>query len=277
MSETASQTGAPAPLTVMTWNINSIRARVELFGKVVRKVKPDVILLQETRCHDGQFPMTTMRRRGYKYSALNGRGGHHGVAILSKVPILDVKADVIGGIDQPRHVSAVVDHGGPIRLHSLYIPAGGDEPDPAINPKFAHKLAFLEDMLTWGREAVAEPALLTGDFNVAPYPDDVWSHRQLLKVISHTPVETEALERVRSEQDWTDVIRRDRPEPEKIYTWWSYRNPTWPGNNRGRRLDHVWASPHVAGRVSASILTAARGWEKASDHVPVIATIAPAG
>ncbi len=272
----ALNTDEAPPLTVVTWNVNSIRARMDLFAKMVRKVKPDVVLLQETRCADGQFPMKPMRRRGFKYTAMNGRGGHHGVAILSKVPILDATADTIGGLDHPRHVSAVVDFGGPIRLHSLYIPSGGDEPDPAINPKFAHKLAFLEEMLTWGRTAVAEPALLTGDFNVAPYPDDVWSHRQLLKVVSHTPVETEALERIRAEQGWVDVVRRDRPEPEKVYTWWSYRNPIWPGNNRGRRLDHIWASPQVAGRVTTSVLTEARGWEKASDHVPVVAKIAPA-
>ena len=104
----------------------------------------------------------------------------------------------------------------------------------------------------------------------------MWSHKQLLKVVSHTPVETEALERVRAEQGWVDVVRRDRPEPEKIYTWWSYRNPVWPGNNRGRRLDHVWASPQIADRVTTTVLTEARGWEKASDHVPLVATIAPA-
>ncbi len=265
----------PLPLTVVTWNVNSIRARMDLFAKMVRMVKPDVVLLQETRCNDDSFPMKPMKRRGFKYNALNGSGGHHGVAILSKVPILDVKVDVIGGIDHPRHISAVVDHGGPIRLHSLYIPAGGDEPDVAINPKFAHKLAFLEEMLTWGQAQVAEPSLLTGDFNIAPYQDDVWSHKQLLKVISHTPVETEALERVRAEQGWVDIVRRDKPIPEKVFTWWSYRNPVWPGNNRGRRLDHVWASPHVASRVSTSILTEARGWEKASDHVPIVARIAP--
>lgn len=268
--------GGPGALTVVTWNINSIRARIELFAKMVRKVKPDVVLLQETRCADGQFPMKPMRRRGYRHVALNGRGGHHGVAILSKVPILDARADVIGGIDHPRHVSAVVDAGGPVRLHSLYVPSGGDEPDPAINEKFRHKLAFLDDMLGWGARAAGEPALLTGDFNVAPCEHDVWSHRQLLGVVSHTPVETVALERVRAEQGWVDVVRRDRPEPETLFTWWSYRNATWPGSNRGRRLDHVWASPAIADRVTATILTEARGWERASDHVPLVATIAPA-
>ncbi|MEM6762917.1 MAG: exodeoxyribonuclease III [Pseudomonadota bacterium] len=265
--------GHSSVLTVVTWNINSIRARIELFGKMVRKVKPDVIMLQETRCDNGAFPMTPMRRRGYKYAALNGRGGHHGVALLSKLPIQDERVDVIGGIDHPRHVSAVVDWDGPVRLHSLYVPSGGDEPDPDINQKFREKLAFIEGLAGWGKEQAAEPSLLTGDFNVAPYESDVWSHRQLLDVVSHTPVETEGLEAARLAGDWVDVVRRDRPEPEPIFTWWSYRNKVWPGSNRGRRLDHVWASPAIAPRVSVDILTEARGWQKASDHVPLIARI----
>jgi len=267
--------GEAAPLTLVTWNINSVRARIEVLARVIRAVKPDVILLQETRCADGAFPMTTMRRRGYRHAALNGRGGHHGVAILSKVPLHDVRADTLGGVDQARHVSATVEFGGPVRLHSLYVPSGGDEPDPAVNDKFRDKLAFIEAMAPWGAGKAREPALLTGDFNVAPYPSDVWSHRQLLDVVSHTPVETEGLEAARRAGEWVDVVRRDRPEPEPVYTWWSYRNRTWPGSNRGRRLDHVWASPRLADRVSVEILTKARGWEKASDHVPLVTRIAP--
>jgi exodeoxyribonuclease-3 len=269
----AMEPAAPDTLTVVTWNINSVRARIDLLAKVIRLVKPDVILLQETRCENGSFPLKPIRRRGYRHVALNGRGGHHGVAVLSKLPIEGIRAEMIGGIDQPRHVSAVVDWGGPVRLHSLYIPSGGDIPDAAVNGKFAAKLAFLDGLLPWGAGAAEEPALLTGDFNVAPYEHDVWSHRQLLDVISHTPGETERLEAARRAGAWVDIVRRDRPEPEKVYTWWSYRNATWPGNNRGRRLDHVWASPALAARVTTEIMTDARGWEKASDHVPLVARI----
>ena len=207
------------PLTVVTWNVNSIRARIDLFAKMVRTVKPDVILLQETRCENGSFPKTPMNRRGYKHHALNGRGGHHGVAILSKVPLLDMRVDVVAGIDHPRHVSAVVDHGGPIRLHSVYVPSGGDEPDRTINQKFDEKLRFLDAMSEWGAACADEPALMTGDFNVAPLPSDVWSHRQLLDVVSHTPQETERLNAAQAAGPWIDVIRRDRPEPEQIASW----------------------------------------------------------
>lgn len=267
-------------LRVLTWNINSVRARIELLGTLMRRFKPHVVLLQETRVADGSFPLTTMRRRGYRHAALNGRSGHHGVALLSKLPIEGIEADVIGGVDQPRHVSALVDFHGPLRLHSLYVPSGGDEPDPAINDKFADKLAFVEGLGTWGARAAQGPALLTGDFNIAPYENDVWSHRQLLDVVSHTPAETEGLERARLAGDWVDIVRRDRPEPERVYTWWSYRNKTWPGSNRGRRLDHVWASPALSQRVArVEIVTEARGWPKASDHVPLVTTISasPAG
>lgn len=267
----------PSPagsLTVVTWNINSIRARIELFAKMVRKVKPDVVLLQETRCDNGSFPSKAMTRRGFRHIALNGRGGHHGVAIVSRVPLSGVALDTVGGIDQPRHVSAVVDFGGPIRLHSLYIPAGGDEPDPEINPRFRDKLAFLDGFAPWGAHHAGEAALMTGDFNVAPGEDDVWSHRQLLKVVSHTPAETTRLDAAQAAGGWVDIVRRDRPAPQKVFTWWSYRNKTWPGANKGRRLDHVWASPPLAHRVTTELLTEARGWEKASDHIPLVARIA---
>lgn len=266
----------PDELVVLTWNINSIRARIDLFGKVVRRVKPHIVLLQETRVADGSFPMTTMRRRGYRHAALHGRNGHHGVCILSKLPLEGVERHIIGGVDEPRHVSAVVDYHGPIRLHSLYVPSGGDEPDAETNPRFRAKLDFVAGMADWCRIEADQPALLTGDFNIAPYESDVWSHRQLLDVISHTPVETEGLERARTSGHWVDIVRRDTPEPTPVFTWWSYRNKTWPGSNRGRRLDHVWASPPLAGRVaSVEIITEARGWEKASDHVPLVTRIRP--
>ena len=272
MSDAAPE--APSVLTVVTWNINSIRARLDGFARMVRMIQPDVVLLQETRCENGSFPMAPMRRRGYRHAALNGRGGHHGVAILSRLPLSGITVDTVGGIEQPRHISARVEFAGrPVRLHSLYIPAGGDEPDPAINPRFRDKLAFLDGLGPWGAACAGEASLLTGDFNVAPYEHDVWSHRQLLRIVSHTPGETERLEAARQAGAWVDVVRRDRPEPEKIYTWWSYRNKTWPGNDRGRRLDHVWASPDIAHRVTCDILTEARGWPKASDHVPLIARI----
>jgi exodeoxyribonuclease-3 len=112
--------------------------------------------------------------------------------------------------------------------------------------------------------------VLLGDFNVAPLETDVWSHKQLLKVVSHTPVEVEALTRVQDEGAWVDLVRRFIAPEEKLYTWWSYRARDWQASDRGRRLDHIWGSEGMAARArGAAVLKTARGWESPSDHVPV--------
>jgi exodeoxyribonuclease-3 len=162
-------------------------------------------------------------------------------------------------------------------VHNFYVPAGGDIPDPQINQKFAHKLAFLQEMRSWGAETRAgrSPSVLVGDLNVAPLPSDVWSHRQLLNVVSHTPAETEAMEALRVDAGFCDAMRRLRPEPEKVYTWWSYRSPDWAAADKGRRLDHVWVSDDLSSSVHAvKIARETRGWARPSDHVPVTVELA---
>jgi exodeoxyribonuclease-3 len=184
------------------------------------------------------------------------------------------------GRDDARHiaVSLAPEAGAAagIAIHNFYVPAGGDIPDPAVNPKFAHKLDFLAALRAWGAQTrpAASPSILVGDLNVAPLEHDVWSHRQLLDVVSHTPVETDALETLRGEAGWIDSMRRLRPEPEKIYTWWSYRSPDWAAADKGRRLDHIWLSGHFARSLrSVEVHRPARGWERPSDHVPVTAVL----
>ena len=109
--------------------------------------------------------------------------------------------------------------------------------------------------------------------HVAPHEHDVWSHRQLLKVVSHTPIECEKLIAAQNAGGWIDVMRRFVPASEKLYTWWSYRALDWEASDRGRRLDHVWASPVLADRVTGmTVARAARGWTRPSDHVPVFAS-----
>jgi exodeoxyribonuclease III len=164
----------------------------------------------------------------------------------------------------------------PITLHNFYVPAGGDIPDPALNPKFAHKLAFLDEMHACEtlRPPAAQRAIMVGDLNVAPLECDVWSHKQLLSVVSHTPIECEKLLGLQRAGGWTDVVRSLVPEPTKLFTWWSYRSPDWTISDRGRRLDHIWTSYMLADRVSA--IAVAKGYRSAkrpSDHVPVTATI----
>ena len=115
-------------------------------------------------------------------------------------------------------------------------------------------------------------SILVGDLNIAPLEHDVWSHKQLLKVVSHTPVETESFEAMRKAGGWVDLMRLNVPAEQKLYTWWSYRAATGKLSDRGRRLDHVWSSANlVAGLAGIEILRAARGWDRPSDHVPVIA------
>ncbi|MEJ8574941.1 exodeoxyribonuclease III [Microbaculum marinum] len=266
------------PLTVATWNINSVRLRQDLVAELAAKRNPDVICLQETKCPNSEFPRKSFERLGYRHIAAHGQKGYHGVAVLSKRPIETIVAREFCEKGDCRHLAVDVegDGGRSVRIHNFYVPAGGDEPDPAINPKFAHKLDFLEELIAWSADDVStvapdSGALLLGDLNIAPLEDDVWSHRQLLRVVSHTPVETEGLERVRKALDWVDVVRRDVPPPEKLYTWWSYRARDWEAADKGRRLDHVWLTPGIADACTqVEVLREARGWERPSDHVPVI-------
>ncbi len=109
-----------------------------------------------------------------------------------------------------------------------------------------------------------------GDLNIAPLVEDVWSHKQLLKVVSHTPIETERLQALCHQGGWVDLMRMHIPVPTKLYTWWSYRARDWALSDRGRRLDHIWSSPDLAPFMTdLSIFRAARGWKQPSDHVPV--------
>jgi exodeoxyribonuclease-3 len=117
--------------------------------------------------------------------------------------------------------------------------------------------------------------LLVGDFNIAPLPEDVWSHKQLLDVVSHTPVEVEALDRLKAAHDWVDLGRHFYPAPARLHTWWSYRSPDWTVNDRGRRLDHMWASREVAAKATAhKVHEDCRNWLKPSDHVPLVTEFA---
>jgi exodeoxyribonuclease-3 len=260
-------------MRLATWNVNSVRLRLPLLEKFVVQKSPDVICLQETKVVDDAFPRNDIEAMGYRHIEIRGMKGYNGVAILSRVPMERLDDRAFCGRDDCRHLGVRVDG---IDLHCLYIPAGGDEPNPEVNEKFAHKLEFLDELARWSESllAAARPAVVTGDFNVAPLETDVWSHKQLLKVVSHTPVEVEKLEKAQAAGGWVDAVRHFIPAEEKLYSWWSYRARDWAAADRGRRLDHIWVSPDLEGRLSAaSILRDARGWEKPSDHVPVMVDI----
>ncbi|NWG45788.1 MAG: exodeoxyribonuclease III [Alphaproteobacteria bacterium] len=258
-------------LTIATWNINSVRLRADLVARFLETEAPDLLCLQETKTPDELFPAEPFEALGYRHQALTGQKGYHGVAILSRVPFEGVDRRAYCGKGDARHVTVGLPGG--IELHNFYVPAGGDEPDRTINEKFGHKLDFLTEMADTFAACRRKDnrIVLVGDLNVAPLEHDVWSHKQLLTVVSHTPIEVEHLARVQDAHDFVDVTRQEIPEPEKVYTWWSYRARDWEASDRGRRLDHIWVTPALRNRAgNIRILKAARGWERPSDHVPVL-------
>jgi exodeoxyribonuclease-3 len=269
--------GSFLDFSVTTWNINSVRLRIDLVVRYLTEHKPDVLCLQETKCPDANFPHGAFRDAGYPHVAINGQKGYHGVATVSRKPFRASSARDFCAKGDARHLHVVVDDGDDgLEVHNFYVPAGGDEPDPDINPKFAHKLAFVDEMVAWAAadHAAAGRSILVGDLNIAPLEHDVWSHKQLLKVVSHTPIEVEKLKRAQAAGPWVDALRKFVPDDQKLYTWWSYRSPQWSTANKGRRLDHIWVSPVLDASVrSMEVLREARGWERPSDHAPVKATL----
>ena len=257
------------PLTIATWNINSVRLRAQLVARFLAEEAPDILCLQETKSPVEKIPHEPFAELGYVHRVARGEKGYNGVAILARLPLEEVPAHDFCSRGDARHVAARLPSG--VVLHNLYVPAGGDVPDPEANPKFRHKLDFVAELAEWGA-ALDGPQIAVGDLNIAPLENDVWSHRQMLKVVSHTPVETEALERARDAGGWTDVTRADVPPEQKLYSWWSYRARDWDASDRGRRLDHVWARGGAAPVPGTSrVLRPWRGAEKPSDHVPVLA------
>lgn len=263
-------------LSIASWNINSIRLRMPIVEKFLDQWQPDILCLQEIKCQNGEFPSAPLNARGYVHQAIHGQKGYHGVAVLSKLPLDEHDRRDYCNVGDSRHISVLVKAGAKsIRLHNFYVPAGGDEPDRSVNPKFGHKLDFVDEMKLLDAEAEEGiSSVLVGDLNIAPYEHDVWSHKQMLRIVSHTPVETDGLKEVLTRGKWLDLIRHRTPEPEKVYTWWSYRSANWQLANKGRRLDHIWSSRDLGEHlVSTEIVRDARGWERPSDHVPVIARL----
>ena len=237
-----------------------------------------MLCLQETKCRDAEFPLAAFRRFGYEHIAINGQKGYHGVAIASRLPFARIERRGFCDKGDARHIAVALTSGvREIMVHNLYVPAGGDEPDPVINPKFAHKLGFLDEMASWmAQEGIARrDAILVGDLNVAPLEHDVWSHKVLLKIISHTPIEVEKFGAMQAAGPWVDALRRFVPADQKCYTWWSYRSPDWAKADKGRRLDHVLVSESLGSALAGmTIVKESRGWERPSDHVPVIVRLA---
>lgn len=256
--------------TLATWNINSVRLRADLVSKLLTEEAPDVLCLQECKSPVDKIPVDVFAALGYPHIVARGQKGYNGVAILSRLPLVDAGHRDFCAKGDARHVAARLENG--VTIHNVYVPAGGDEPDRTINEKFGHKLDFLTEMRDWFGTDRPEKSILVGDLNIAPREDDVWNHKQLLKIVSHTPIEVDHLGQVQESGAWVDVTRADIPEGQ-LYSWWSYRAADWDAADKGRRLDHVWATKDIAqAGHSSRVLRAARGWEQPSDHAPVFAT-----
>ena len=262
-------------LKIVTWNVNSVRIRTGLLKRLVDEANPDVICLQETKVEDAHFPLEALRSLGYPHVLFSGQKSYNGVAILSKVPLEPLGSMEMAASLDKRHIGARLPGGA--ELHNFYVPAGGDIPDPVANPAYGFKLRFVEHMTEWSKQYEKDrrgKTIIVGDFNIAPLPDDVWSHKQLLGVVSHTPAEVERLDALKAARGWCDTARHFVEPTQKLYSWWSYRNRDWRKSDRGRRLDHIWVTPDLKDALkSSTTFKDTRDWEGPSDHVPVMLEI----
>ena len=259
-------------MRIATWNINSVRLRLDQVLKFIKEQNIDVMCLQETKTPDEYFPSEDFKKIGMEYQYYRGEKSYNGVAILSKIKFSNHEYINWCMKNDTRHVSVTLKN--QIELHNFYVPAGGEEPDILLNLKFDHKISFLKEMKNHFLKDINVQKILVGDLNIAPLENDVWSHKQLLNVVSHTLLETKTLLEIINTGNWVDVMREIKPHDEKLYSWWSYRNRDWKLSNRGRRLDHVWVSKKLFAQVKSGIIYKdTRSWERPSDHVPIILEI----
>jgi exodeoxyribonuclease-3 len=262
-------------LRLCTWNVNSVRLRAEQVARFVAEQGPDVLCLQEIKCQEAEFPREIFASVGLPHIKIAGQKGWHGVAIASRLPIEDAPKLAVCREGHARCVAATV---AGVEIQNFYIPAGGDIPDRAANPKFDHKLDFFEKLTAeMARRDPKAPLAIVGDLNVAPGEFDVWSHKQMLRVVSHTPPELEAMAALKASLGFIDIVREATPDPQKLFSWWSYRAQNFRASNRGLRLDHIWISPGLReaafrqGAAAARVHDDVREWERPSDHAPVSA------
>ncbi len=250
-------------LRIATWNVNSVRARLPNVLDWLGSARPDVVLLQETKCQDEHFPTLEFEAAGYR-TACHGQKSYNGVAILSRLPMADIRAGLPGdpSDDQARYIEATV---GDIRLASLYLPNG----NPAPGDKFDYKLAWMRRLIAHaeGLLAADRPFVLGGDYNICPTDDDVYDPANWGQDALCRP-ESRALYRQLLHLGLTEAFRSLHPEAGR-YSFWDYQAGAWP-RDQGLRIDHLLLSPAAADRlVACDIDKAPRGRDKASDHTPV--------
>jgi len=257
---------------IATWNVNSIKSRLDLLLRWLQEAQPDVVCLQELKCVDEAFPRAEIEAAGYN-AAVHGQKTYNGVAILSRLPIEDVTTGLPGDDEdeQARFVEAVVSTGsGSVRVAGIYLPNG----NPAPGPKYDYKLAWMERLHTHAaaRLELEEPFVIAGDFNVIPHRRDARRPEAWVDDALFLPA-TRAAWRGLSSLGFTDALRAC-DEADGLYTFWDYQAGAWQKNN-GIRIDHLLLSPQAADRLLAvRVDKHVRSWERPSDHVPVVAELA---
>ncbi len=261
-------------MRLVTWNINSVRARLGHVDHFVETHDPDIICFQETKVTDNEFPLKAFSKLGFEHHAIAGQKSYNGVAIFSKIPFTKNDTPLWCGKDDKRHLSVTFENG--TELHNFYVPAGGDIPDPEQNDKFAHKIQFLKEMAEWAKspDIKEKKLILVGDLNVAPLEKDVWNHKKLLKSVGHTPLESELMAKLKKSGDLIDVGRHFIPDDQPLYSWWGYRYKPSFEKDYGWRLDHILATQSLKAALKKfEVVRHTRGWEKPSDHVPNVVDI----
>jgi len=254
-------------MRLATWNVNSVNARLETVTRWFEEAKPDVACLQEIKCVDEKFPAEAFERLGYNV-AVHGQKTYNGVALLSKTPLEDVTRGLPGdeSDEQARYIEAVVSGPSPVRVASIYLPNG----NPVASDKFGYKLAWMARLNARARDLLAyeEPLALLGDYNVIPEPRDAAHPENWVGDALYQPQSREAFRALK----WlglTEAYLEANGAPES-YTFWDYQAGAWQRNN-GIRIDHALLSPQAADRlIACEIHRDVRGWDKPSDHVPLV-------
>lgn len=254
-------------MLIATWNVNSIKQRLENLISWLRQRRPDMVCLQETKCVDAAFPREPIEAEGYNV-AVHGQKTFNGVAILSRLPFDEVTMRLPGddGDDHARFIEAVVSTpAGVVRVASLYLPNG----NPVGTEKYPYKLRWMDRLLDYAQKRLAleEPLVLAGDYNVIPAPRDVTDPENWVNDALFLPATRDKFTALQS-AGFTDAIRAGT-DADGLYSFWDYQAGAWQ-RNRGLRIDHLLLSPQAADRLTgAGIDKHVRGWDKPSDHVPV--------
>lgn len=254
-------------MRIVTWNVNSVRQRLDHLLRFLKEEEPDALCLQELKTQDDGFPRLEIEAAGYQVETL-GQKTFNGVAILSKAKLEDVRRGLPGdpSDEQARYIEGLLPLGtGVVRLASIYLPNG----NPPSTEKYAYKLAWMDRLRAHARELLSleEPLVLAGDYNVIPEPRDchdpaAWAGDALFLPATRTKF------RELLNLGLTEAVRATT-QADRLYTFWDYQAGAWQKNN-GIRIDHLLLSPQAADRLESTVVHKhVRGWDKPSDHVPV--------